>query len=146
VIDYDELYLQLLTRDCPAAGMVAPEQTTVTVDLFPAVIFSATLSGQQSNGPGLWTSTLTANVVGPPGPAWAVFSQLYDAVRTWPPSGGNRGRIDGLGAVERVSDQLFERTPSAGGNAGGKGTQQYTGTWSVLLRTIELEGGPHAGT
>jgi hypothetical protein len=147
VIDYDELFLRLLTRDAPSAGMVAPENIAGEVDQLPAVIFDSVMAGQVSNGPGLWSGTLTVTVTGAPAEAWAVFSALYDAVRTWAPYGGGTGRIDGVGAIERVDDVSFERPPGGGSPpAGGKGSQQYTGTWSVLLRTINMEGVPHAGT
>ncbi|WP_413600849.1 hypothetical protein [Curtobacterium sp. Curtsp57] len=130
MIDHETLIDTLLRRDSTAASIGGEYDTTLERTL-PALVYRLTGDGQVSNGPGLWTVELTANVHGEPADAWRVTSELYDLVHAWP----FNSRIDGLGAVQQVDDEdMPTRQPTSpdGGNTG----VQYTASWALLLREL----------
>jgi hypothetical protein len=134
MLDIETLFDTLIRRDATSAQFIGSEYDTTLVDKFPAIVWLVSGTGNQSNGPGLYTASLTAYVHGEPAEAWACMSELYDAVWSWDTPGN--GTVDGIGSVQKVTEDINYPSRDSTSIVGGSTGVQYQAIWGLLLRQL----------
>lgn len=143
LIDDEQLVNHLLKRDAPTpadipwlrtAGVIEAELDVDSIDMLPFTTYRVSGSGQDGNGPGIWTATLTMNVYLESGDAaFDVCRHWYRKVHRWSVPG--EGVVDGVGSVSEVEDlSKFSRVVS-GLSIIGKHATQYVGSFGLALRS-----------
>lgn len=95
----------------------------------PAVIYAIDMTGQQGNGPHLWTATLTVNIVGDAATAWELARGVYAEVHSWANT-----RDPAFGHVYQVIDVTAPSALSDSNEDQSKTTDQYVGIFTIGVR------------
>ena len=134
LLDDEQLFYFLLSRDKPADSVVSAELDVDSIDFLPFTTFRVSGSGQDGNGPGLWTATLSLTVYIESGDgAFDVCKHWYQKVHGWALPGV--GILADVGSVEQVEDlSKFSRVVS-GLSIIGKHATQYVGSFDLTLRS-----------
>lgn len=134
MLDDEKLVYELLKPGCAALGLslVSVQDNNVTAKL-PALFFFTSGSGQQANGPDLYTVVVDLHLAAVSlDEAKQLKGQVYDLVHSWEQY--LVGVVPGVGSVESVTDiSLFSRQPSS--DVGAKAVVQYDGTFGLLSRS-----------
>lgn len=126
LFDNDGLFNTLLNGIAIAGETVGAELDEGSYAAVPFISHFST-AAQDSNGPGLWTGTLTVNLFVDASNGFAVARRFYAGIHAWNEPGV--GVIPGIGGITQIGDiNAFSRIGEAV-QMEAKSVVQYTGSF-----------------
>lgn len=126
LLDNDGLFNTLLNALATAGETVGAELDENSFSELPFISHFST-AAQDSNGPGLWTGTLTVNIFADAADGFAVAGRFYAGIHAWNEPGV--GVIPGIGGITAIADiSAFSRIGDPV-QIEAKSVVQYTGSF-----------------
>jgi hypothetical protein len=138
LLNPDRLFQQLLIAldlTGVADGSIAADLDIDSFDRVPFITHNTTIAADR-NGPGLWTAALTITAHIEAGIAhFPIIQELYAGIWSW--DGPDDGIVPGVGAVERVENEIQAFTRLGRGVPMlNKVVTPYVGSFELSIRNI----------